>query len=466
MRKRLKNQKLKRKAILVFVLLIFTIGLLFFSKKGLDLEEKPIECIDCNIVLVSFDTLRASNVGIYGYGRNTTPTIDGFARRGFTFTDAVSVTTWTLPSHMSWFTGVYPSQHKVLNKFTIFEDEREEITNLNEVSPNLRTLAEVFKESGYKTGGFTGGAGVHRQFGFDKGFDIYTDDKDFGGFSDSIPKALEWIKENKDEKLFVFLHGYDIHGQYVPEGGYDYRFVDFEYGGNLTGSKEEQKELREEGIARGQIFLTKNDVRFLTALYDEKIQRADNLFAQFIQKYQDLGLMNKTIFILTSDHGEELYEHGRIDHGHSLYEEQIKIPLVITVPGNTKSAEIEQQIRSIDLMPTIFDLVGIRADDSVVEQMAGVSLVPLIEGKKIQLDAFPETDYRYATFLRAIRTANRWKLILNLEINSEEAYNLNNDPEERKNIIRDGHKQVELLKQKLKAHLDNLAQTQIEKEAK
>ena len=111
-------------------------------------------------------------------------------------------------------------------------------------------------------------------------------------------------------------------------------------------------------------------------------------------------------------------------------------------------------------------MVGIRADDSVVEQMAGVSLVPLIEGKKIQLDAFPETDYRYATFLRAIRTANRWKLILNLEINSEEAYNLNNDPEERKNIIRDGYKQVELLKQKLKAHLDNLAQTQIEKEAK
>lgn len=447
---------LKSKVFLLLIFIIISIGLLLFFKTNPGIEEKQVSCFDCNIVLVSFDTLRAANVGVYGYHKNTTPTIDKFAERGFTFTNAISVAPWTLPSHMSWFTSLYPSQHKVLNKFTLNIDGTEEITNLEKVAPEMVTLAEILKENGYRTGGFTGGAGVHRQFGFDKGFEIYTDDTNFGGFSESIPKALDWIEKNKDEKLFVFLHDYDIHGQHVPEEGYDYRFVDFEYEGNLTGSKEEQKELREEGIARGQVFLTEEDVTFLTALYDEKVQRMDTLFAQFVKKYRDIGLMDNTIFIITSDHGEELYEHGRIDHGHSLYEEQIRIPLIITIPGDIESGSIDAQVRSIDFMPTIFDLVGIRPSESVVEQIAGSSLSPFMEGQEVQLDVFLETDYRYATFQRAVRTVNGWKLIRNTETKAEEVYNLNSDHEERKNIINDGYKQIELLKQNLKNHLNNI----------
>lgn len=450
-----------------FIVALFVLGALnakfgLFEKlnKKLPSRKVKINCLDCNVVLVSFDTLRAKNVGVLGYQRDTTPTIDRFAKKGINFTNAISVTSWTLPSHMSWFTGVYPSQHKVLNKFTVKENGDEEITNLKEVSPNFKTLAKVLKENGYRTGGFTGGAGVHRQFGFDQGFEIYTDDKEFAGFIDSAPKALRWIKNNKDEKLFVFLHGYDIHGQYVPEGGYDNRFVDFEYDGELNGSKEEQEELREEGLARGNIFLTKDDVRFLTALYDEKIQRADELFAKFIKEYEQLGLMDKTVFILTSDHGEELYEHGRIDHGHSLYDELIKVPLIITAPGINDGITIDEQVSTIDLMPTILDIVGINETDNMLKQMKGRSLIEVTQGEDELQDVFPETDYRYSTFQRAIRTGRGWKLIVNLETKVKELYQLSSDPYERQNKADLQKNQLDELYQRLLQHLYNFDITQ------
>jgi len=390
-------------------------------------------CKDCNVVFVSFDTLREDHTSYSGYVRNTTPNIDKFTKSGFVFTNTISVSSWTLPSSMSWFTGVYPSKHKVTNKYTVLPSGEEEITNLSHVSPNLKTLAEVFKENGYLTGGFTGGAGVHRQFGFDKGFDVYIDDKDFAGFEYTYPKAIEWIKQNKDKKLFVFLHGYNIHGQYEPPGGYDKRFVDFEYKGKLTGSKDEQKDLREEGLSRGQIYLTKDDVRFLTDLYDEKIQRADELFSKFIREYKQLGLIGKTVFVLTSDHGEELYDHGQIDHGHNLYDELIKVPLIITSPYSIRARKIDSQVSSIDIPPTILDLLGLLNSSKMSQQLQGKSLISLIKGEKVLRDVFSETDYRYAVFLRSIRTSDRWKLIKNLEQKLDYLFNLNTDKDEKNN---------------------------------
>ncbi|MFH0858170.1 MAG: hypothetical protein V1842_01310, partial [Candidatus Omnitrophota bacterium] len=139
------------------------------------------------------------------------------------------------------------------------------------LSPEVVTLAEVLKKEGYATGGFTGDAGVSAKFGFGKGFDIYIDDAKFAGLDHSIPAAVKWIKENKGKKLFIFLHGYDSHGQYDPAAGYTRKFLDFEYKGQLRGGKEEQGRLREEGLENGSIQLTDEDARFWRALYDEKI---------------------------------------------------------------------------------------------------------------------------------------------------------------------------------------------------
>lgn len=438
----------------IVALMVLASGVVFWDKLKLFRLETPSTpaCRGCNVVFVSFDTLRAGNVHFLGYSRNTTPNLDKLAQNAFIFTQAFSVAPWTLPSTMSWFTGAYPSQHRVVNKFAIKESGEEKIANLRDLSPNFKTLAETLKDNGYRTGGFTGGAGVDHEFGFGQGFEIYTDNGTFAGFRESVPKALAWIRDHQNEKFFVFLHGYDVHGQYVPEGGYDRRFVDFKYGGELTGSKEEQKQLREEGLTRGSIFLTPEDVKFLIALYDEKIQRADAEFGKFIDDYQKLGLMEKTIFVITSDHGEEFYEHGRIDHGHSLYDELLHVPLLILVPGQ-KSRRINSLVGSIDLMPTILALVDIKAPESVGKQMAGTALVSVLAGKDLKLNIFPETDYRYATFQRALRTWDQWKFILNLESGSKELYDIAHDLKEKNNQIDEKIGQASKFEKELKAHL-------------
>lgn len=447
---------------LVVLCIVVILGLIFSlnqksnnSSRRIAPKEKMTvrPCPDCNLIFVSFDTLRAANVSALGYKRKTTPNLDRFAQKAFNFENAVTVSPWTLPTSMSWFTGVYPSQHKVINKFAI-TDSKEEIANLENLAPNLKTLAQVLRQNGFRTGAFTGGAGVNHQFGFNKGFEIYTDNHDFAGFEETIPLALNWIKEHQNEKLFVFLHGYDIHGQYVPKDGYDYRFVDFDYKGQLTGSKEEQKELREQGLAWGQVFLTKEDVRFLIALYDEKIQRADAKFAQFVEEYQKLGLLDKTIFVLTADHGEEFYEHGGIDHGRTLYDEVIRVPLIISLPDIKKGQKIDDQVASIDLMPTIFDLLEINPEESVRKQMTGISLLPFMEGAGSVVDVYPETDYRYATSQRAIRSSDGWKLIFNIQTGVKESYNLIKDPQE-KNMVDKKTDEVKKLEKKLQEYLHN-----------
>ncbi len=209
------------------------------------LTETDVDCGDCNIVLISVDTLRADRVGVLGYKKDTTPTLDKLAEESYVFTQAISVAPWTLPSHMSMFTGLYPSEHKMVNKVIITNSGEEVSANLSSISPGIKTLAELLKEKGYINAGFTGGAGLGSDFGFNRGFDVYDDEDNFAGFENSLPKAINWVKSNKDNKFFLFVHGYDVHGQYVPEGGYDNRYLDFEYEGNLTGSKLEQKQLRE-----------------------------------------------------------------------------------------------------------------------------------------------------------------------------------------------------------------------------
>lgn len=422
----------KKFVILASIFILLIIFLISFAVISSSKRQEAFGCPDCNIVFVSFDDLRADRIGVNGNRRQLTPNIDQIAKKGVNFANTISASSWTLPSSMSWFTGVYPLKHKVVNKVTILNGKEEE-TSLKKFAPQLTTLAAEFLGNGYRTAAFTGDAGLGAEFGFSEGFEVYLDDVNFGGFEHTAPAAISWIKEHKGEKFFVFLHGYDIHGQYQGKEP-DLRFVDFDYKGKLSGSVAEQKELREQALAQNKLFLTSEDVRFLSAVYDEKVQDADSRFGEFVKEYRDLGLFDKTIFILTSDHGEELYEHGRIDHGHSLYDELIHVPLIIGLPFG-ESWKIEQQVRSIDIAPTILELAGVGAGDLFKRQLDGVSLVPAIQGQKLSLDAFAETDYRYATSQRAVRTADGWKLIANLETGSMELYNLNNDPREQKNMI-------------------------------
>ncbi len=442
-----------RYVIVVCVVSIFLVNGFLYAQ-----ERSDFDFSGYNVVLISFDSLQAAHVSHLGYFRKVTPTIDRIAQEGFSFKNAISQASWTVPAHMTWFTSLYPSQHRCINKYSTYTENEKILTNLKRLSPDVITLAEVLKKNGYVTAGFTGDAGVSGHFGFNQGFDVYIDGPTFSGMNQSIPNVLEWLRKNYQKKFFMFLHGYDCHGQFDPPHGYIKKFVDSDYKGPFKGGREEQGRLREEGLDKGYINLTEEDVKFWRALYDEKISNADERFRQFMEEFKKLGLLDKTIIILVSDHGTEVYEHKRFDHGFSLYDELIRTLLVFRLPNAKAGKIIEDQIRAIDIMPTLLDLLGIKASKKVSTQMKGESLVPLMSGQHMHLDAFSETDYRLVTHKRSLRTYDGWKFIYTMETGQRELYNLKADPAELNNLIGKEERLAYELEQRLFGWLKSMGQ--------
>lgn len=413
-------------------------------------------CSNCNVIIVGYDTVGAAHVSSISSQRKTTPMLDSIAEQGYLFTQNISAAPWTVPSFMSVFTGLYPGEHKVINKYTVFNSEKQELSNLSKLSPKVMTLAQVMKENGYVTGGFTGDAGVGGAFGYKNGFDTYTDEVKFGSIQNSATHAIDWLKKNKDKKFFMFLHGYDAHGQFtLPQKG---EFIPKDYTGPFTGSPMEEAKLREEQLTQ-PLDLSPQDVDFWKGVYDSKILEGDRRFASFWKEVENMGLDKNTIIIILSDHGEEFYEHKGIDHGHSLYDELVHVPLVFKIPGMKGGVKITQQVTSIDIAPTLLDVLGIKPNKQYASQLRGKSLWPIIKGQEeSEEDVYLETDYRDFTHKRGIRTANGWKYILTLESGTQELYNLNEDPGEQVNLAETNKDIAATLEKKVKDHMIKMGQ--------
>ncbi len=409
-------------------------------------------------MLICLDALQARHVHALGYPKESTPTLDVFAKNSMDFTNAISASSWTVPSVMTWFTGMYPSEHRVLNKFSLYEPPRKEVANLKKLNPGVMTLAQILKENGYATAGFTGDAGVSGVFGFNQGFDSYLDDVKFGGMDHSIPKALEWIQKHRENKFFVFLHGYDVHGQHVPPAGFDFRYVDKAYDYKYKGTTKEQEDLREKGLKNEPLDFRQEDIDFWRSIYDEKINRLDAELKIFFEGLEKQGLMKNTIIIVASDHGTEFYEHQRFDHGFSLYDELIRVLLMIKLPGIAQGREIKDQVSSVDILPTALDLLGIQPPAGMKSQLRGVSLVSAFYGAAIGRDVYSETDYRRYTYKRSVRTSDGWKFIYTMESGEREFYNLNADPRESRNKIDEEPRIAYELEQLLFRHLKTIGQ--------
>lgn len=407
----------------------------------------PFRYPDHNLVFVSFDALQAARVGPH-----LTPALHRFSEGAFRFTEARSVASWTVPASMSWFTGVYPSEHRMTNKFAVYTAKDRRVARLNEVSPGLATLAGVLRLNGYATAGFTGNAGVGPVFGFDQGFDTYTAPREtFAGFDESAPRALAWLKANKHRKFFLFLHGYDVHGQHAPGGGLDYRFAPKGYDRRFTGSPQEQELLREEGLDRGRVTLRPEDVAFWRGVYDEKVQRADAKFGAFLDEFQKLGIAERTLFVIVSDHGTELHEHGRFDHGFTLYDELIRVPLVFKLP-RADGRTVTDRVSTIDLSPTLLDLLAVRPPEVLARRLRGESLVPVLKGAPAARSAFAETDYRAFTYKRCVVSPDGRKLIYTLESRTRELYDLTADPGETRDLSKVDPARADALERELFAH--------------
>ena len=360
---------------------ILLAGHLFLSwDDGESLQD--YKCPDCNVILISIDTLRADHLGCYGYHRDTSPSIDRLASEGILFENAFSNSHWTLPSHMSMMTSQYPSVHDVNLHYRY--DQR--------LDESKTTLAEVLKSNGYATAAFTGGGQVAPEFGFGQGFDEYNTIDTLYGNTELLDGIFDWLDKNHDRRFFMFVHTYSAHSPYIPPEPFRGMFDD-NYSGNIIDSPEKMNkacigDCNIHGLFASSINTSDpQDVYHAIALYDEGIRYTDYCIGELLERLDSLDLSRETAIIFTSDHGEDLTEHGIIAEHHDVYDEQTHVPLIIRLPGGD-SKRAESLVQSIDITPTILDILDIPPTPG----MQGEDLIPMPETDK---NAFIERGYFY-----------------------------------------------------------------------
>ena len=368
-----------------------------------------------NVLFVSIDTLRADALGSYGNARDTSPNIDALANRGVLFEDPTTTTSWTLPSHLSMFTGLSISAHGICDDRIYQGVTRGEI----EFPLRGRFLSERLAERGYATAGFHSWKYLEAEYGFGGGFDTYErigttvwSDPDrrakfealyTGGeteqlrewmeaepeaFDDHAPtghlvvdRSLEWLAGHQatraEDPFFLFVHLFDSHNDYLPPEGFD-RFMT-DYQGPVDGSDvagPNSKVLPD---------MPPQDLERLEALYHGEVAWVDHQLGRLFEQLEEAGLAENTLVVLTSDHGEEFFEHGHKIHRTHLFHESVHVPLVLSWPGSLPSGRrVEGPVGVVDIVPTIAELL----DLPVPERLSGRSLVPAIEGAPLETEVY------------------------------------------------------------------------------
>ena len=396
--------------------------------------DKP-ERVGPNVILISLDTLRADHLGCYGYDRDTTPNIDAFAEGARVFTDVWASSCYTLPSHMSMFTGQMPSMHTVTKPGFLRNPERSPL------------VAELLRKRGYTTAAFTGGVFVDREFGFAAGFESYgavdlvqlresaiTEHRvdAVAGLTheliaeNDMEDLGQWIHDHREESFFLFFHTYASHEFDPPER---HRLaLGFEQ--SLSDDEESQ------GLIGGGGYLpSEEEVARLVDLYDGGVRFADEAVGELLGQLDRSGISDNTIVIITADHGKEIGEHGIVGHGHALYEELLQIPLLIRVPtqlaGRGENWEIGQDHRPamlVDIVPSILELVDIASP----KNMQGQSVFGPADSSRVRLAEVENLAIKYALRRGSVKTIHNPLDAVALLENTveEESFDLERDPEE------------------------------------
>ncbi len=352
-----------------------------------------------NLVLVLIDTLRADKLDIYNpETRVRTPYLSRLSKEAMTFEKALAPENWTKPSIATLLTGLYPTTHDT-------KDDRAKLPS------TVTTIQEHLKSLGFVTAGFVANGYVSDKFGFRRGFDTWTNYVREGKRNRAqfvIEDAASWLQKKTDDKpFFLYVHTIDPHVPYIPPNKYLKMYDVGPYNGPVKGSA--TAKLAEQ-IKTHRVKLDDRDKMRFEALYDGEISYHDDQLVHLQEKLADTGLLEDTLLIVTSDHGEEFFEHGMVGHGHSLYEELIHVPLLIRLPGSdartpgdgpTTAAEVSLA----DVFPTACELLGIECPGEV----EGESLVTLLKGERAP---FPSAEF--SEFMGGQRAARmgRYKLIL------------------------------------------------------
>lgn len=398
-----------KKYLLVYLIIISLFLIIFsFKKTVASGSAKRV-----NLLVITVDTLRADHVGIYG-GQVETPIMDRLGKQGVIFTHAYSHVPLTLPSHCSLFTGMIPPVHGVRDNGYRLPDK-------------IKTLAEIFKDRGYATAAFVGAFPLDSRFGLDRGFDVYDDN--YGSrhpqrdltfierkAEEVNAKALGWLEKNKENNFFVWIHYFDPHAPYEPPSPFKEKYARREY--------------------------------------DGEIAYTDQMIGYLLTKIEEWKLIDKTVIILTSDHGESLGEHEEKTHGIFIYDATLHVPLIFFSPKLLPCGRrINEVVGLSDIFPTALDLFNIPFKSN---NIYGKSLKNSIlkgkgeEDREIYIESIAATIDRNWAPLFGLRTKN-WKFI---EAPMPELYDVNEDPRELNNLYAQKPQIARQMEQKLKKLMD------------
>jgi choline-sulfatase len=347
-----------------------------------------------NVVLVTIDTLRADRVGVYGHAAAHTPTLDRLAGEGVLLEDAVVQVPQTRPSHASIFTGLLPYEHGIRDNYS------------HALAAGTPTMASLLRAAGWATAGFVGAYPVSRPSGLDRGFSVFDDP--FSSLDvttreapterragEVVDHALAWLRKPRGKPFFAWVHLYDPHAPYEAPPPWGERFA--------------------------------------KSPYDGEVAYADAELGRLVAWLDGAGLRSRTLVVVTSDHGEGLGEHGEDEHMFFVYDSTLHVPLVLSWPGRLPPGiRVGGQFRSVDLLPTLLELLGVPAPPT-----SGVSRAAVLRsgGRIPRSESYAETLYSQLHFgyapLRALR-GDGWKYI---GAPHPELYHLADDPGETRNLI-------------------------------
>jgi arylsulfatase A-like enzyme len=333
-----------------------------------------------DVVLVSIDSLRADHVGSYGYERDTSPTMDRLASEGVRFETAVSTTSWTLPAHAALFTGLYDPAHGATDVHFRLAD-------------GYTTLAERFQAGGWRTIGLYGGPLLHPVFGVDQGFDRWIScmstatttiedrfdpevllEVNARSHADITgPRTIDALRTQLttagDAPLFLFIHLWDPHYDYIPPAPYD-RMFDPTYSGDLDA----RDYVHNDAVHAG---MDPRDLEHVIALYDGEIRFTDDILRQLLELLEGARPGRERLTVITADHGEEFFEHGGKGHQRTLFEESIRVPLILHWPGRLPAGTVVgAPVSLVDIAPTVASL-ALPGSEPFGQ---GVDLTPALSG--------------------------------------------------------------------------------------
>lgn len=378
-------------------------------------------------LLISIDTLRADHLGLYGYERPTSPTLDALARDAVVFDAAQSTSPWTLPAHGALLTGRYPSRLGLSSTVAM-------------LPPEVPTLAELLRQNGWRTAAFVNSRFVSQRHGFDRGFDHFEylpeTYHQIGSAAPLLERAAVLIEEHRDQPLFVFVHLYDVHSDYRARHVHQHGLV-APYRGSAAGLTPQLL-----AVDKGKLALTPEDLAHVVDLYDAQIREVDANLGRFFATLRENASFDDSFIALVADHGDEFLEHGGVLHGRSHYREVIGVPLIIRHTGWPRGERVSTPVSIVDVVPTLLSALGVPPP----RELAGMDLSALLSGRSHK-SALPDIGAERVLYSEAVLDADRrgaksaarqgrYTLHWDEASGAHELYDLQSDPGEKVDLAR------------------------------